>query len=242
MVGASAAEILAVWERGAEQSWSARGLTLLAQWPPPEQPDNVAMLSIGARDAWLWQVRARLFGPRVACCMECPACASPLQFELDARQAARRRAGSGFASDEIDSAGFHVRFRALTSGDLLDTEGLSDVAAIRGGLVERAILNSRRGNESIAISDLPTEVIEAVGRRLTEADGAELLLDLKCAVCGHAWQEPFDILSFFWSEVSRSAKRLLHEVHVLAWAYGWSEADILSMSPARRRLYLEWVT
>jgi len=52
----------------------------------------------------------------------------------------------------------------------------------------------------------------------------------------------FDIVSFFWSEICVQAKRLLREVHILARAYGWREADILSMSAARRQLYLEMVT
>jgi len=242
MAGASAAEILGVWERGAEQSWSGRGLTLLAQWQPPAQQDNPATLSIGSRDAWLWQLRAQLFGPRLACVAECPACSVPLQFEFDARQVAQRAVDSDFSSDELDLAGFHIRFRALTSSDLLETERLGDIASIRRSLVERAILTSHRSNVCVAVSELPPEVIEAVGRRLGEVDGAELLFDLKCAACDHSWQEPFDILSFLWNELSRYAKRLLHDVHVLAWAYGWSEADILSMSPARRRVYLEWVS
>jgi hypothetical protein len=33
----------------------------------------------------------------------------------------------------------------------------------------------------------------------------------------------------------------LREVHTLAWAYGWREADILAMSPARRQFYIELV-
>lgn len=242
MAGASAAEILGVWERGAEQSWLGRGLTLLAQWPPPEQPNDVAALSIGARDAWLWQLRVQLFGFRLACLVDCPTCAASLQFELDARQVAQRTSDSPGASHDLDAAGFQIRFRALTCGDLLETERLGDAEAIRHRLVERAILACRCGNDSVAVSVLPTEVIKAVGRRLAELDGTELLLDLRCAACEDAWQEPFDILSYVWNELSRHAKRLLHEVHVLAWAYGWSEADIVSMSPARRRMYLEWVS
>ena len=37
------------------------------------------------------------------------------------------------------------------------------------------------------------------------------------------------------------AQRLLMEVHLLARAYGWREADILGMSPARRNAYLQRV-
>ncbi len=52
----------------------------------------------------------------------------------------------------------------------------------------------------------------------------------------------FDVVSFFWSEICVQAKRLLREVHTLARAYGWREADILNMSTARRQFYLEMVT
>jgi hypothetical protein len=242
MAGASAAEILAVWERGAARSWTGRGLVLLEQWPAPQQPDDAAALSIGARDAWLWQLRARLFGPRLACFAECPACAAPLQFELDAGQFSQRSHGEGFSADEIELAGFQLQYRPLNSSDLLETERLVDAAAMRRGLIERAITASGRDHSNVAISQLPDTVIDGVGRRLAEADGAELLLDLNCAACAHSWQEPFDILSFLWSELSRYARSLLHEVHTLAWAYGWSEADILSMTRARRRVYLDWVS
>jgi hypothetical protein len=51
----------------------------------------------------------------------------------------------------------------------------------------------------------------------------------------------FDIVSFLWTEIAAEAKRLLREVHILASAYGWREADIFSLSPLRRQFYLEAV-
>lgn len=36
-------------------------------------------------------------------------------------------------------------------------------------------------------------------------------------------------------------QHLLYDVHLLAQAYGWSEASILAMSPKRRQTYLDWV-
>jgi hypothetical protein len=32
---------------------------------------------------------------------------------------------------------------------------------------------------------------------------------------------------------------MLYDVHALASAYGWREADVLAMSPMRRQVYLE---
>ena len=38
--------------------------------------------------------------------------------------------------------------------------------------------------------------------------------------------------------VEMAARRLLPEVHALASSYGWSEKEILALSPARRRSYI----
>jgi hypothetical protein len=51
-----------------------------------------------------------------------------------------------------------------------------------------------------------------------------------------------DIITFFWMEIKTRARRLLTEVHLLARTYGWSENDILTMSPRRRTMYLQMVT
>jgi hypothetical protein len=77
------------------------------------------------------------------------------------------------------------------------------------------------------------------------ADGdplAEVILDMRCAACGHSWSLLFDIASFFWAEIEALAARLMTEVDALARAYGWREADILAMDGARRAAYLDMVT
>ena len=60
-----------------------------------------------------------------------------------------------------------------------------------------------------------------------------------CPACGHDASITFDVVSYLWNEIDEWAKRVLVEVHVLAAAYGWSERDVLALSPRRRRLYLE---
>ena len=62
-----------------------------------------------------------------------------------------------------------------------------------------------------------------------------------CPACTFTWSEPFDIVTFFWAEIDAWARRLLADVHVLASSYGWSERDILALSPVRRQYYLEMV-
>ena len=53
---------------------------------------------------------------------------------------------------------------------------------------------------------------------------------------------PLDVAAFFWTELNAWAVRLLREIHALASAYGWREADILALSPKRRDLYLELIS
>jgi hypothetical protein len=49
-------------------------------------------------------------------------------------------------------------------------------------------------------------------------------------------------MSFFWNEIEAWACRVLHDVHTLAGAYGWSEREVLRLSPTRRQMYLEMVS
>jgi hypothetical protein len=63
--------------------------------------------------------------------------------------------------------------------------------------------------------------------------------DLTCDGCGAQSASPFDISTFFWRELSARAQQILLDVHELAGAYGWRESDVLSLSPSRRRRYLE---
>ena len=86
------------------------------------------------------------------------------------------------------------------------------------------------------------ETLTFAGMRMGDADPqADVQLALACPGCRHEWSAPFDIATFFWSELKARAEMLLREVHELAAAYGWSENEILGLSAARRAAYLEIV-
>jgi hypothetical protein len=71
---------------------------------------------------------------------------------------------------------------------------------------------------------------------------ADVRLALTCPACRHQWRSIFDIVTFFWIELDVWARRTLRDVHALARAYGWREADILALSPQRRQCYLEMIS
>ncbi|MEI8020312.1 MAG: hypothetical protein WCH39_19075 [Schlesneria sp.] len=93
------------------------------------------------------------------------------------------------------------------------------------------------------IGDLSDEKVAEVSGLMEAADaGADIKLSLQCDSCGHIWSRPFDILSYLWSELELFCQRMLLDVHRLARAYGWSEREILNLSPLRRQVYLRMVS
>ncbi len=70
---------------------------------------------------------------------------------------------------------------------------------------------------------------------------AEIRLHFDCPACSASFDENLDLGDFVWAEIESQAKQVLREVHLLARAYGWSESEILALSPARRSTYLEIV-
>ncbi len=257
-------EILRIWEVGKEQHPVDRALTILAVVFPELLPEQLPTLSIGQRDAHLLAAYERNFGSRLACFAVCQECRERLEFVLDLAEMgvspAAQFAGDGNA-EVMTSHGGHVSDNAFAAVYQMSAEGYElhfhlpnslDLAAIAGGfdamtaraqLVRCCVVQAHQGGVEVAVEALPETVIKALSEQMIERDPqAEIQLDLICPACEHRWPVIFDIVPFFWAEVCAQAKLLLQEVHILALAYGWREADILSMSAARRQFYLEMVT
>jgi hypothetical protein len=50
-----------------------------------------------------------------------------------------------------------------------------------------------------------------------------------------------DPADYFYRELAASSRRLLLQIHALAGAYGWTEAEILALSPPRRATYVKLI-
>ena len=240
----SATELLSAWECGSSQNPLQRALTMLAVASPGASLDSLASLTIGQRDARLLALRELTFGSKVTGVTECPACGETIELSFnssDIRRSVEAMAGSPLPAEDgahgvtrptmpptelaIESNGGEVRFRLPTSADLLAVNSPEQ-------LLERCLLSG---------GDRLTENLHAaVGERMSGADPmADIHFALNCPSCEHKWDAPFDIVAFLWREISTAAQRLLREVHTLASAYGWTETEILALSPARRWTYLE---
>jgi hypothetical protein len=223
-------DLLLLWERGAGLHAVDRALLALAAAEPERDPDELARLPLGDRDARLLELRRATLGDRVEAVGTCPRCDVRVELELTCGEL---MAGGdvGPAQWEVEHRGARVTLRTLDSRDaavaaIAGRDG--GVEAARAALLERAVVEADREFDAAAVA-----------AALAGHDPrAELLLAMTCPECGHAWQPVLDVASFVWAELAGRAERLLGDVHALARAYGWREADVLALSEVRRATYV----
>lgn len=237
----SAHELLDAWEKCLGRPPHERAVTLLSAFGG-ETAGALSRLSIGRRDRALLELRERVFGPRLTSLASCPACGERMEMELEVGDLLVEQHDEQPASLALRAGDYDVLFRLPDTNDLAALAPCRDASEAARALLSRCLLSARLGDEELDAAQLPPEVLEAVGSRMSEADPqGDMRLALVCSACAHAWQEAFDIGHFLWGELNAWAARTLGEVHRLARAYGWREADILSLSPQRRRMYLDMV-
>lgn len=241
----SARDLLFVWEHAERRSPAERALALLAAACPELPDDALAALPLGRREACLLTLCEETFGPKLDLSAPCPQCGETLEVEVRIEDLRVGRADT-LAGEaelepmEIEEHGLRLLCRPLNGGDLAAAAGCTDAAAAGRLLTDRCVLAASRSGVAVDPSELTAAEMEVLSRALSALDpGAEILLDLSCPGCGHLWQSLLDAADCLWSEIDSAARRLLREVHTMARAYHWREADILAMSARRRRRYLE---
>jgi hypothetical protein len=238
----SVPELLGVWERGLTEGPVDRALTLLSAASPETSRDELARLSIGRRDASLMTLREWIFGSQLVSVVVCPGCGQRPELNFNVSDVRVSSAPEWTTELAMAVSDYELQFRPPNSLDLAAVSGQPGVASHRQLLFERCLIAARRNGEPTTPDRLPAEVIDAVAKYLAQTDPqADVQLDISCPFCGERWQAAFDIVTFFWREIEAWAHRILREVDALASAYGWSEHDILALSPARRQFYLEMV-
>lgn len=219
-----------------------RTLALLDVASPDVDQVSLAELGIGERDALLLRLRQELFGSHICALAVCAGCEERVELSFDLSEVCISAPREVKDRLTVSLEQYQVEFRLPTSRDLLVLSEPEDMERKRKRLLERIVLRAECSGRSIAAQDLPKELVAVMESEMQAADPrAEVTLKLCCQACGHEWSELFDVGSFLWKEVDAWALRLLREVHLLARAYGWREADILAMTPWRRHAYLEMV-
>ncbi|WP_166026611.1 hypothetical protein [Streptomyces chilikensis] len=247
-----AAGLLAAWEAGLAVAPAGRAALLHRTARPDADAAVLPVLPVGEREADLFALRRALFGDRMQVRLECAACGSEMEFDLDAGDFARSLGGSGSADRPVDPStdrsvdpslirvredGWDVEFRLPGPADLTAAARAADP---RAALLERCVVRALHDGAAVPARSLPASVQRRIAEAAEAADpGADVTLNVNCPECDAATRAELDIASYLWTELDAWARDLLLDVHLLATSYGWSEPEILALSPLRRRYYLE---
>ncbi len=207
---------------------------------------QLAKLTIGQRDGSLLYLWEKTFGSVFKGYSKCPNCRQQLEFDIspeNIRVLPEAACSEEKKSTELIYKNIRISFRLPSSIDLAAVADCKDVRTAQTLIIKRCVLDALVDGKPVGVEELTAETISKLLSHMAESDPqAEIFLDFQCPACSHKWQMLFDIVTFFWKEISRQARRLLMEVHTLASSYGWREEDILSMSSVRRQSYLKMET
>jgi hypothetical protein len=145
-----------------------------------------------------------------------PGCGERMDLQIDLMEFA-----SDWRRDRVAIPGRSIVLR------LPRPEDLADPSALPAGLV----VEGEAGEE-----DWFEEADAALGAADPQGD---LELQAICPECGAPVHHPFALEPFLMAELAGELGRLVDEIHVLAMAYHWSEAEIMALPASRRALYLE---
>jgi len=220
--------LLAAWERGIRQTPLQRSLTLLAA--AQDDPAQAPAMDVGRRDVLLAQLLETAAGAEVWGRAECGSCGEQLDIPVDVAAIAQLPVPEPGACLSAVVDGTEVRFRLPTTADLAALSGMAPAVA-NDVLLARCL--------GVADGPVPRQVAEAVDAAMEQAAPAGALeIIASCPDCGAATTVALDISVLLWAEIHSQAVALINDVHTLATAYGWTEADVLALSPERRAAYL----
>lgn len=222
--------ILSLWERAVGRSRWHRDDALLE--------DAGAPAALGDRNRALLAVRNALFGRDWPLRSECPGCGAECEFAVDGVALAEGLDSQprADARARFDWHGRPIVLRAPTADDLRVIADHDDVAGAARALLSRCL---PAGLDPAQLGEDDIVALEGWIEKLDPA--AAVTFALTCPACGDEWRAPFDVAEALWTELQRAAELSLTDVDALARAYGWTEDEVMELSPVRRAAYLQLV-
>jgi hypothetical protein len=226
------ARLVAAWEVAAAVPGIARAAVLLHAAGVVDALDEALDLPIGDAAAHSAELYAAAFGEVLDGLIGCDGCGELLEVQVPL---AALRAPVGGRTSRVEHAGVVLQVRAPTIRDLLAAAGEPDPATV---LLARCVNDPARGAiDPAALAPAVRERVDAAAEEL--AGAAAVTVQAACPACGAGVHAAADVGDLLWERVRVAAPAVLAEVAELAAAFGWSEADVLALSPTRRRAYLD---
>ncbi|MFF9521142.1 hypothetical protein ACF1DV_04060 [Streptomyces achromogenes] len=237
MADTGTAALLATWEAGLAEAPAGRALLLHGTARPDLDTTVLPAVPLGEREGDLLALRRALFGERMQVRLDCRACGADMEFELDAGEFTRSLDRPARQVVRLTEDGWDITFRLPAAADLTAAARAADP---RTALLGRCLVSAVHDGAPRTADSLPPPVQRRIAEAVEAADpGADITLNVGCPECGTTTRAELDIASYLWTELDAWARDTLLDVHLLATAYGWSEPEILALSPLRRRYYLE---
>jgi hypothetical protein len=244
LTGFDEAYLISLRDRVSPPRWTSEILARCLLHLGGQQPvtlDLVRKLAVGDREALLLHLRRLTFGEQLSCVLSCPGCGARLGVDLTVSQLLLppyETRGYWFRLT-LPESDLTVIFRLPTGADQEAVAHLAaqDPHAATKALATRCTQSVARGDETLEHLPVPAlpELANLIGKRDAQA---ELILNNQCPDCGLAFDVLLDMSTFFAEEINQRLPHLYREIHLLAWYYHWSEAEILGMTRAHRRIYL----
>lgn len=211
--------------------------------------DTIRSLTVGDREALLLHLRRLSFGDQLQCVLVCPApeCGEQLDIELrvkDLLVAVEETPPPQHEFGLEEDAGCPMRFRLPTGRDqeAAARVAVSDVTAAADLLLQTCIQSASSPEDP-----QPVEFTERLGAQVAERmkqldPQAEITLNVTCSICSHTFAVLFDAAGYLFKELEADLRTLYHEVHLLAYHYHWSLAEILGLGGQVRRRFLGMIS
>lgn len=168
-------------------------------------------------------------------------CAEMMEFDVNQEDVAQLQQRADVSeSISLPVGDKTIRFRLPTGGDQrnwLAKTYSGKQAAVRD--MARTLMLPDQSDDSdsgIAVSD---DTIDVFNNVISELDLlTAMTAGVVCPACGLKNRYMFDLEGGILKRLMAARQQLLYDIHILAAVYHWSEQQILSIPPWRRRQYL----
>jgi hypothetical protein len=218
-------------------------LSRLGNYQPPDI-DRALLAGLYPidRDYLLVQVARVTFGDVCYQTLVCPhaPCGKRVDLELDLRTLSAEAAEVVAVRRFVLPDGREGVVRIATAGDQAELHDLPE-SELEAHFLDRCLVTTE-GCEVNDWRSIPAALRACIVQQSVEgAPALDLHLSLVCVECGNAFTYEYDPLRGLMREMLGARAALRHEVHCIASHYHWSEREILDLTRAQRRDYIDMI-